>query len=141
MAELDRRGMAAVLAADADLEIGFRLPSPLDGDPHEPAHSLDVEDLEGVVLENLPLVVKGQELVLRILPGKGEGGLGEVVRSEGEEVGDLGQCSALMQARTTSIMVPNLNFTGIPYFFHLLLHVLNQAGPTSAPGPCRPGGP
>src|SRR5687767_5931708 len=48
VAERDRRRVAAVLAADADLETRTRLAPALDRDPHHGAHPVAVEHLERV---------------------------------------------------------------------------------------------
>src|SRR4029078_3691101 len=78
VAELDRRRLAAVLAADAELDVRLRLPPPLDADPHQVALALLVERLEGVPLEHTVLEVEREELALGVVAGHPECGLGQV---------------------------------------------------------------
>ena len=47
--EMDRRGVAAVLAADAELEVLARLPPSLDADAHQIADALHVDRGEGIL--------------------------------------------------------------------------------------------
>jgi hypothetical protein len=49
MEEVDGVGIAAVLAADADLEVGPGGPAPFDADLDQFADALDVEGLERLV--------------------------------------------------------------------------------------------
>src|SRR6266478_5183210 len=51
--EVDRRGVAAVLAADADLEVLARLAPALDADADEVADALHVDRRERILLEDL----------------------------------------------------------------------------------------
>ena len=83
--------MAAVLAADADLEARPARAPPFDRERHQAAHALHVEHLERVVLQDAALVVHRQELVLRILARERERRLRQVVGAEREELGDLGE--------------------------------------------------
>ena len=87
MAERDRARLAAVLAADPELDLGLRGPPALDRDPHQVADAVLVEHLERVPLEDPVLEVEGEELALGVVPREAERGLGQVVRPEGEEVG------------------------------------------------------
>ena len=89
VAEGDRARLAAVLPADPELDPGLRPPAALDRDPHEIPHSVLVQHLERVPLEDAVLEVEGEELALGVVAGEPERGLGEVVRAEGEEVGLL----------------------------------------------------
>src|SRR5204863_1073285 len=92
VAERDRLRLAAVLAADAELQLRLGRAAALDPDTHQIAHSALVERLERVALEHALLEVVGEELALGVVAGKTERRLGEVVRPEGEEVrlaGDL----------------------------------------------------
>src|SRR5688572_5680884 len=84
--ELDGRRLAAVLAADADLEVGARATPALDADLDELAHTLLVEDREGIVRQQPLLEVVGQEL-RHVVAAVAERHLGEVVGAEGEELG------------------------------------------------------
>ena len=79
-----------MLAADAELEVRLRLPPALDRDPHQVADAFVVEHLERVALEHAVLEVEGEELALGVVARHAERRLREVVRAEGEEVGDLG---------------------------------------------------
>ena len=90
MAERDRRRLAAVLAADPELQVFLRASPPLHGDPHQVAHSALVEDLERVALEHAVLEVVGEELPFRVVAREPERRLRQVVRAEREEVGVLG---------------------------------------------------
>src|ERR1043166_4798652 len=94
VAEGYRARLAAVLAADADLEAGLRRAPALRADLHQLADAVAVQDLERVVGQNLHLDVLREEAA-RIVARQAEGGLGEIVRAEGEEVcvlGDLVGC-------------------------------------------------
>ena len=51
MAERDRVGLAAVLAADPELDLRTRTPPSLDGDHHEVADAVLVDRLERVSLQ------------------------------------------------------------------------------------------
>src|SRR6185295_2396957 len=86
VAERDGRGIAAVLAADADLQARPRLASTLDGDAHHRADTVAVEDLERVRGDDLLLYVLGEEALLRVVARDAEDRLREVVRSEREEL-------------------------------------------------------
>src|SRR5690348_6122103 len=57
VAELHRARLAAVLTADPQLELGLRLPSALDADPHQVPDAVLVERLERVALEHPVLEV------------------------------------------------------------------------------------
>src|SRR6266542_4434460 len=63
-------GVAAVLAADADLQIGARRASVLDADFEELPHAFLIERLKRVVGEDLLLDVEGQEAA-RIVAARG----------------------------------------------------------------------
>src|SRR5690606_32446044 len=89
VAEGDGGGVAAVLAADAELEAGLGTAPPLDREADELADALLVERLERVVREDPGLDVAGEELA-RVVAAVAEGHLREVVRPEREEVGLLG---------------------------------------------------
>ena len=52
MAEGDRLRLAAVLAADAELEVGTHAAAALDGELHQVADALLVDRLERVALEH-----------------------------------------------------------------------------------------
>ena len=82
---MDGGRVAAMLTADTHQQIRTLFPAPLHRQLHELAHPFLVQHVEGIVLEDAPLVVQGQKLVLRILPGKRESGLGEVIGAKGEK--------------------------------------------------------
>src|SRR5687768_3733824 len=87
VAERDRRRVAAVLAADPDLETWPRLPSTLDRDSHHGADAVAVEHLERVGRDDLLLHVFRQEALLCVVARDAEDRLRQVVRAEGEELG------------------------------------------------------
>src|SRR6266536_5739488 len=62
VAKGDRSGIAAMLTANSDLQIGPRAPPALDRDPHQFADSLPVQHLEGVVRQDALLHIEAQEL-------------------------------------------------------------------------------
>ena len=77
MAERDGGGIAAVLAADAELQVAARAAAALHADPHELAHALAVDGDEGVVLQDaldLILAEKASGVVAR----EAEAGLRQV---------------------------------------------------------------
>ena len=86
MAERHRAGLAAVLAADAHLQVLLHAAPALDRDPHQVADALLVDNLERVPLEDARLEVAREELALGVVPREAERRLGEVVRPERAEV-------------------------------------------------------
>src|SRR5581483_153279 len=86
VAEGDGGGIAAMLAADADLEAGPRLAAALGAEAHELAHPVPVDGDERVDLEDRPLRVVGEDR-RGIVARQPEAGLGEVVGAEREELG------------------------------------------------------
>src|SRR5262245_22106851 len=62
VAERHRVRLAAVLAADAELEVVLDRAAPLDRDPHQVADTALVEGLERVALKHPVLEVAGEEL-------------------------------------------------------------------------------
>ena len=89
MAEGDRARLAAVLAADTELELGLDAAAALDRDLHQLADTLGVEHLERVALEDAVLEVEGEELALGVVAREPDRRLREVVRAERAEVRDL----------------------------------------------------
>src|SRR5579862_412552 len=88
-AELHRGGVAAMLAADAELNAGPRLAAALAADADQLAHAFLVDGDERVALDDsLPLI--GAEKSAGIVARQAEGGLGQVVGAEAEELGRLG---------------------------------------------------
>ena len=61
MAEGDRLRLAAVLAADAELDLLARAAAALDGDLHQVADAVLVDRLERVAIEDSRLEVVGEE--------------------------------------------------------------------------------
>ena len=85
MEEMDGRRVAAVLTADADLEVGPRLATALDAGPHEIPDALRVNRRKRILLEDLLLLVDLQELAA-VVARKAERELRQVVRAEREEL-------------------------------------------------------
>src|SRR5205823_3935485 len=65
--ELDRLGIAPVLAADPQLEIGLRLASGPRGQPDEPPHAEPVDRVEGAAVEDASLYVAVEEPALHVV--------------------------------------------------------------------------
>src|SRR6266545_1270596 len=89
VAELHRGRLAAVLAADADLEMGPDLPAPLDADLHHLADPLLVEHGERVGRQQLLVEVEREELA-DVVAAVAKRHLGQVIGPEGEELSELG---------------------------------------------------
>src|SRR4051794_17356475 len=89
MEEVHGLRVAAVLAADADAELGPGRPALLDGDPDQPADAVGVDRLERGDAEDAQLQVSPEERTLDVVPRETPGHLGQVVRAEREEVGRL----------------------------------------------------
>lgn len=88
-AELHGGGLAAVLAADADLEVGAGGTAFLDAHLNELADAFLVEHFEGIGLDDAVLLVELEELG-SVVTREAEGHLGEVVGAEREEFGYFG---------------------------------------------------
>ena len=88
MAELDACRVAAVLAADADVELRIGFLAEADSHLHELAYADLVEFSERIVLEDLRVVVSAEELA-RVVAAEAVSHLREVVRTEAEEIGVL----------------------------------------------------
>src|SRR5262249_25951448 len=84
MEEADGRRIAAVLAADADLELGARLASVLHGEGDQLADAFLVDRLERIERQDPALEVVGKELP-DVVARESVGHLREVVGSEREE--------------------------------------------------------
>src|SRR5438270_9878435 len=93
MAKVNRRRVAAVLAADADLEITPRLAAFLDRDLHQAPDSDGIQRLEWVHRQDLLLDVLQQELAFGIVAREAERGLRQVVGAERKELRVLGNVS------------------------------------------------
>src|SRR5215210_6939849 len=63
----DRVGVAAVLAADPELELGLGLAADPGGQPHQPAHSEPVDRLERTAVEDPALHVAVEEAALDVV--------------------------------------------------------------------------
>ena len=88
--EADRRRVAAVLAADADLEARPGGPAPLGPELDQLADAVEVDGLEGVARQEPELEVGVHHPALDVVAAEPERHLREVVGAEGEEVGHLG---------------------------------------------------
>src|SRR5215469_8389970 len=91
MAELDRRRLAAMLAADADFQVWPSLAAAFGGDLHQLAHAFLIERVERILLDDPFREIRRQNLV-HVVAREAPGGLGQVVGAEGEELrffGDL----------------------------------------------------
>ena len=86
MEELDAFGLAAMLAANADLEVGAGLASTLAADFDHLAHTRLVDADKRIVFIEVVLDIEGQEIA-RIVAGEAIGRLGQVIGAEGEELG------------------------------------------------------
>ena len=82
---MNRRRVAAVLAADSELQILPRLPPALHAHPDHFADALDVDRRERIPVENLAVLVYLQKLA-SVVARETEGELGEIVRAEREEL-------------------------------------------------------
>src|SRR5262249_34920375 len=88
--EVHRFRVTAVLAADADLQRWTGGPALVDRDPDQPAHAFAVDRLERRDPEDAKLQVPGEERAFHVVAGEAPTHLGEVVSTEGEELGCLG---------------------------------------------------
>src|SRR4029453_18058339 len=96
--ELNRRRVAAVLTADAELQVGARAAPLLHRDLDELADASDVNRRERILLDDLELLIVRQERA-RVVARHAQTGLREIVRAETEELRRLrdlvsGQCAA-----------------------------------------------
>src|SRR5579884_3452668 len=85
VAELHRVRLAAVLAADADLQVRTRRPTLLHADLHQPADALEVDHLERVARHQVVLQVVADERAV-VVAAHAETGLRQVVGAEAEEL-------------------------------------------------------
>lgn len=84
--EPDGIGVAAMLAADAALEVSTPSAAGLHAVLYQLAHTLGVDGLERVGIQDLVSEIVTHE-GSHVVAGESEGHLGEVVRTEGEELG------------------------------------------------------
>ena len=89
VAELNAHGIAAVLAADAVVQLSAGGLALGDSHLHQLADAGLVQLGEGIVLIDLGIVVGGQELAC-IVTGEAEGHLSQVIGAEAEELSFLG---------------------------------------------------
>src|SRR5207245_2594896 len=87
VAESDALRLAAVLPADAHLQIRLRRPTALDRDAHQVTHAALIERLERIPFQHALLEIEGEELSLGVVAREPERRLRKVVRAEGEEIG------------------------------------------------------
>ena len=78
-----------MLAADAQLDFGTRFAAFFNRDFHQPANAGHVDRGERILLDDLEVLIGGQERA-GIVAAHAERGLGEIVRAEAEELGFLG---------------------------------------------------
>src|SRR5215213_6926553 len=78
--------VAAVLAADAQFEVGVGLAALLAGERNQPADALPVDGFEGIPREDALFEVGGEKTALGVVAGEPAGRLGKIVGPEGEEV-------------------------------------------------------
>ena len=84
MAEFDAGGVSAMLAADAQLDVGTGLPAEVCCHLYKLADANLIKACEGIALEDLLLIVIAEELAC-VVTAEAEGHLGEVVGAEAEE--------------------------------------------------------
>jgi len=107
MAEGDGAGLAAVLAADAEFDVGAGLSAKVDGDLHQLSDAVAVDRLERVAGEDLAVLVDGEEPV-GVVAAEAERGLGQVVGAEAEERRVFGEFVGDEGGAGISIIVPKL---------------------------------
>src|SRR5512133_3881744 len=88
MAELDTFRVATVFAADAELDVRAGLASELDGHFHELADASLIDGGKRILLHDVQFGI-GWEEAAGIVAAHPEGGLGEVVGAEAEELSIL----------------------------------------------------
>src|SRR5438270_6435315 len=86
--ERNRLGVAAVLAADPELEVRLGLASGPRREAHEPAHPRPVERLEWAAVQDALVPVAAEEAALGVVAGGAERRLRQIVGPERKEVGD-----------------------------------------------------
>ena len=91
LAEGDAGRIAAMLAANAELEVRPGRPAALDRDRDQLADALDVDADEGVAGEDALLDI-GAEEAAGIVAADAQGGLGEIVGAEAEEFAPPRRC-------------------------------------------------
>src|SRR5205823_4097178 len=89
MAKRNRRRIAAVLAANAELQPGPGCTPALGGDAHQFADALHIQRNERVVFE-YPEPLVSPDKARGVVPRKAEDRLGQIVRTKAEELRSLG---------------------------------------------------
>ena len=84
MAELNTAGIAAVLTADAQTQVGVGLAAVMGSHLDQLANADLIQVLERIALVDFGIIVSGQELS-SIVTAEAEGHLGQVVGAEAEE--------------------------------------------------------
>ena len=106
MEEADRGGISAMLAADAELEVGPGTATALHGDAHELPDARLVDGRERRAVDDLLLDVARDDPTLDVIAGEADSSLGEVVGAEREEVGVVGDTIGDEAGAGRSIIVP-----------------------------------
>src|SRR6185437_15032792 len=89
LAETDRSGVAAMLAADAELQVATRLAAAREGNSDQLADAVAVDGDERIVLEDAGFLV-GPEKTAAVVARQTQRGLGQIVGAEAEEFGGFG---------------------------------------------------
>jgi len=117
VAEFYRLGVAAVFAADAEFDVGAGALGFFNGDFHELADAALVDGGEGVLRHDLGFLIRTEEGA-GVVARHAEGRLREVVGSEAEELGGLGDFVG--GERTAWHFDHGANLVGEFYFFLFL---------------------
>src|SRR5512134_3585619 len=86
MTELDGAWITPMFPANAEFDAGTGLTSALDRGLHQCPHPLTIENGKGIRIHNAGRSIEIDEF-RRIIPGKSEGRLRQIVRAEREEFG------------------------------------------------------
>jgi hypothetical protein len=86
----DARRIATMLATNPNLQAWFHATGRLERHANQRSNPNRVYRGERIEIEHVPLEVFGNEFPLRIVARKAVGHLGQVVRAEAEEIGELG---------------------------------------------------
>src|SRR5271170_7787455 len=117
MAQLDALGVAAMLAADAELELGVGLAPALDRDSHQAAYAVGIELRERVCLVDAALDIIAEKFA-GIVAREPIGHLREVVGAEGKKLGDRANLAGLetgarhLDHRADRILDPRADLRG-----------------------------
>ena len=105
LAEGDRSRVAAMLAANAELDVRTGRPAALRCDAHQLAHAFGIQRDEGILRDELLRHVVVHEIG-RVVPADAIGRLGQVIGTKGEKLSRFGDLPGMSAARGSSIMVP-----------------------------------